>query len=131
MDNNNSNNSYNQDDNQYMNQQCQTYQQSIQHQNNSCKSELVAFLLWWFLGVWGAHHFYVGKIGIGIIWILTGGCFGIGNLIDFIHFFNGTFTDKDGQTLNPDCHKALKLLAIGILIIPIVLVLIILFILMN
>lgn len=48
------------------------------------KSKGVAYLLWLISGFgWlGIHHFYLGKIGKGIIWILTGGVFGIGSLID-------------------------------------------------
>ncbi len=48
------------------------------------KSKGVAYLLWLVSGFgWlGFHHFYLGKIGKGIIWILTGGVFGIGSLID-------------------------------------------------
>lgn len=46
------------------------------------KSKGVAYLLWFLLGVFGAHRFYIEKIGTGIIWLLTGGLFGIGWLID-------------------------------------------------
>ncbi len=48
------------------------------------KSKGTAYLLW-LIGIFGwlgFHHFYLGKIGKGIIWILTGGVFGIGSLID-------------------------------------------------
>lgn len=48
------------------------------------KSKTTAYLLWLvsIFGWLGFHHFYLGKIGKGVIWILTGGVFGIGSLID-------------------------------------------------
>jgi TM2 domain-containing membrane protein YozV len=46
------------------------------------KSKGVAYLLWFFLGVFGAHRFYLEKIGTGILYFLTFGVFGIGWLID-------------------------------------------------
>jgi TM2 domain-containing membrane protein YozV len=42
----------------------------------------VAYLLWFFLGLIGVHKFYVNKIGMGILYIFTGGIFLIGWLID-------------------------------------------------
>lgn len=136
MDNNNNYNNYNnqgyQQPQQYPNQpygnqpygnqqpQYSNYQQPIQTQKQGGKSELVAFLLFWFLGGWGAHRFYVGKIGTGILWLFTAGCFGIGNLIDFINFMKGTFTDKNGQMLVPDCPKVLKTIALVLFILAIV-----------
>lgn len=44
----------------------------------------VAFFLCLFLGYFGAHKFYEGKIGMGILYIFTLGIFGIGWLIDII-----------------------------------------------
>ncbi|MFV0287096.1 MAG: TM2 domain-containing protein [Demequina sp.] len=46
------------------------------------KSLLVAYLLWFFLGVFGIHHFYLGKIGRGLLYLFTAGVFGIGLLVD-------------------------------------------------
>src|SRR5262249_29146937 len=42
----------------------------------------VAYVLWFFLGVLGIHRFYCGRIGTGILWLLTGGLVGIGWLGD-------------------------------------------------
>ena len=48
------------------------------------RSKWVAFLLCFFLGLLGAHKFYEGKTGMGILYIFTAGLFGIGWLIDLI-----------------------------------------------
>ena len=65
----------------------------------SYKSRLAALLLCFFLGALGIHRFYAGKIGTGILWLLTGGFFGIGVLVDFIMICCGCFTDKSGAFL--------------------------------
>jgi TM2 domain-containing membrane protein YozV len=46
------------------------------------KSVGIAYLLWFFLGVLGAHQFYLGKTGRAISYIFTFGWLGIGLLID-------------------------------------------------
>ena len=63
----------------------------------SSKSRLAAILLCLFVGYLGIHRFYVGKIGTGIIWLLTGGVFGIGALVDLIMIACGTFKDIEGK----------------------------------
>lgn len=55
-----------------------------------------ALLITIFLGYLGVHRFMTGKIGTGIIWLLTGGCFGIGYIVDIIQVATGKFTKKDG-----------------------------------
>lgn len=68
----------------------------MQQEMYSEKSGLVVLLLCIFTGVLGVHRFYVGKIGTGILWLLSGGCFGIGVLIDLIMIVCGSFTDSNG-----------------------------------
>ena len=65
----------------------------------NAKSKMVALLLCIFLGGLGIHRFYVGKIGTGIIWLLTGGFFGIGYIVDIVMIATGKFTDKAGNAL--------------------------------
>ena len=48
------------------------------------RNKWTAFFLCLFLGFIGAHKFYEGKTGMGILYLLTLGLFGIGWFIDFI-----------------------------------------------
>ena len=46
------------------------------------KSLGIAYALWLLLGVFGVHQFYLGKIGRGILYLLTARLLGIMWLID-------------------------------------------------
>ena len=64
---------------------------------NSPKGFVPTILLCFFLGTFGIHRFYVGRIGTGILQLLTFGGLGIWALVDFIMVVTGNF--KDGQGL--------------------------------
>lgn len=63
------------------------------------KSWIATLLLCFFVGSFGVHRFYVGKIGTGILMLITIGGFGIWTLIDFIMIAVGKFSDKQGLEL--------------------------------
>ena len=63
----------------------------------SVKSRSVAFLLCAILGWLGAHRFYVGKIGTGILMIVTFAGLGVWLLIDLVIVTLGMFRDKQGR----------------------------------
>lgn len=65
----------------------------------SPKKRTPALILCFLLGFLGIHRFYVGKIGTGILWLLTLGLLGIGVLVDFIMIILGKFKDKDARLL--------------------------------
>lgn len=65
----------------------------------SQKSKMTALLLCIFLGGFGIHRFYVGKIVSGIIWLLSFGLFGIGWLVDIVLILIGSFKDSRGLPL--------------------------------
>ena len=52
--------------------------------NPNEKDKWIAFLLCFFLGQWGAHKFYEGKIGMGVLYLLTCGLCVIGVWVDLI-----------------------------------------------
>lgn len=56
-------------------------------------------IMCFFFGGLGVHRFLVGKIGTGVLWLLTGGLLGIGALVDFIMILCSSFTDKDGEKI--------------------------------
>jgi TM2 domain-containing membrane protein YozV len=63
----------------------------------SPKRRLPAAILCFFFGILGAHRFYVGKIGTGILQLITFGGLGIWALVDFITILFGSFTDRQGH----------------------------------
>ncbi|MCL2634852.1 MAG: TIR domain-containing protein [Oscillospiraceae bacterium] len=63
------------------------------------KSTATAFWLCFFLGYFGVHRFYVGKAGTGILYLFTGGLFGIGLIVDLFMIAFGSFTDSFGRRL--------------------------------
>lgn len=68
----------------------------------SPKSRTVAAILCFFLGCFGVHRFYVGKIGTGVLMIFAS-FFVIGEvwaLVDFIVILCGNFRDKEGLPLS-------------------------------
>lgn len=65
--------------------------------NPSDKSRAVALALCIPLGVFGAHRFYVGKIGTGLLQLCTLGGLGLWYLYDLITIASGEFRDGDGR----------------------------------
>ncbi|MHA1125215.1 MAG: NINE protein [Candidatus Heimdallarchaeota archaeon] len=74
-----------------------TYTQGATRQEMpSPKSRLIALLLCWFLGVFGVHRFYLGRIGSGVLYLCTQGLWGIGLIVDLILIAIGDFRDDRG-----------------------------------
>jgi TM2 domain-containing membrane protein YozV len=82
----------------------------------SPKSRLAVTLLAWFLGTFGVHRFYLGKIKtaiamlvLGILYLSTVWVYGIGLIflaavgiwafIDFIYAVSGNMRDKEGKLI--------------------------------
>lgn len=74
--------------------------QQVQAASQSQKRILPAAILCFFIGVLGVHRFYVGKVGTGILQLLTLGGFGIWAFVDFIMIVIGSFRDGDGNLIN-------------------------------
>ena len=55
------------------------YRDRMEHQR---KSPLITWLLWLFVGAFGAHRYYPGNVGRGIAMTLTLGGLGVWKLID-------------------------------------------------
>ncbi len=70
---------------------------AIDSNNPNDRSLVVAVVLWALFGLIGIHRFYLGHIGIGILYALTGGLCGIGWIIDGILFLTGSLQPKNGR----------------------------------
>ena len=75
----------------------QQYRDYSERSAYSDKDRTTALLLCVFLGVIGGHHFYAGRTGRGVLYLFTGGLFGIGWLIDIILIACGKYKDGQGR----------------------------------
>lgn len=57
---------------------------NITSPHGKAKNKWVALFLCLFLGCIGAHKFYEGKTGMGLVYLFTAGLFFVGVVIDFI-----------------------------------------------
>lgn len=74
----------------------------------SDRSFIATWLFAWLLGFLGVDRFYLGKVGTGILKLLTFGGLGIWWLIDLVFTLTGVQRDSEGRLL-PDYeqHKAI------------------------
>ena len=70
--------------------------QNQQTEQKSEKGYVPMILLCFFLGGLGVHRFYAGKVGTGILMLLTLGGLGFWTIIDFIIIVLGNLKDSDG-----------------------------------
>ena len=63
------------------------------------KEFLPTLILCFFVGFLGIHRFFVGKVGTGILMIVTLGGLGIWVLVDFIMICIGSFRDIEGRII--------------------------------
>lgn len=69
---------------------------AVYGQPASSKSRGIALLLCFFLGMFGAHRFYVGRYLMGAVYFFTFGAFGFAWLVDLVLILFGRMEDRYG-----------------------------------
>lgn len=68
------------------------------------KSKTTALLLSVLVGGLGVDRFYLGYTGMGVLKLLTGGCFGVLWIIDIVNIATGRLGPADGSGYNEDLN---------------------------
>ena len=74
------------------------------------KDKTTAIILSALLGGLGVDRFYLGYTGMGVLKLLTGGCFGILWILDIINIASGKLQPADGSGYSDDSNAAAQLL---------------------
>ncbi len=70
------------------------------------KDKTTALILSVLVGGLGVDRFYLGYTGMGVLKLLTGGCFGILWILDIINIATGKLLPADGSPYNSDSFAA-------------------------
>lgn len=69
------------------------------YSNSNSHDKKIALILCILFGYLGVHYFYVGKVTMGIIYLLTVGLFGIGWIVDIFRIMSGSFKDANNNII--------------------------------
>ena len=72
------------------------------------KSKNTALILSILVGGLGIDRFYLGYTGMGVLKLLTGGCFGILYIIDIINIATGNLLPADGSRYTEDMNSSVN-----------------------
>lgn len=78
------------------------------------KSKTTALILSILVGSLGIDRFYLGYTGIGVLKLLTGGCFGILYIIDIVNIATGNLLPADGSPYEDDRKAAASQSALAV-----------------
>lgn len=70
-----------------------------EYYEGSEKRIIPTFLICLFLGVFGVHRVYTGRVGTGVLQLLTLGGLGLWTIYDLIIIGSGNFRDSDGEKI--------------------------------
>lgn len=74
-------------------------EQSLAIPKNKQRHFLAVFFLSFTWGTFGVDRFYLGKVGTGILKLITFGGFGIWTIIDLVLIMSGSMRDKQGNEM--------------------------------